>query len=508
MKVKFYPKNTLSAEICNHKNGADCTFSETTDVRYLQSSDPMEMWGFENNIRLSTYINELYGDNEDITDVLNTGCIDFDIYFNTDKWRNPTTGEIESIPDYFVTNYTQAGVDAYGVSLGQSKSISYPNHGQEMYDVSGGDLGYDYINSVAGVSNQYELIGVIEAQKKWYNSNLNKQASSISYRGGKSQSANSQIPYFLGGRNSNVVGGSSLPVNVNTQLDTFYGIGLGYDPLSEIDVERSKMVNYENSLRYYDYVVSRNLTDANIILNRELPATILNNGWFRNFTHWHDANSELTVLKDYLELCNTIFTGNNVHTCSAGEAIEYMFLREISSRVTAQEKNGKVYVITDVVDYFKEQNFYGINGVLPYETINTSLSVKLDLTGTTLAGQNIVSSFGKIIDLGSNEIIVEVPFNGRELFQTIYLEVGENGYYNTTTPTATSTNISNVITITADQKVKAVLFSKLTSENEVDYRVIERSNELKAVHTFTSESGKNYRVGIINEFGKMNLITL
>lgn len=508
MRVKFYPKNTLNAEICKHKNNSDCTFSETTDVRYLQSSDPMEMWGFKNNIRLSTYINQLYGDNENITDVLNTGVIDFDIYFDTDKWRNQTTGVIENIPDYFVSNYTQAGVDAYGVSLGQSKAISYPNHGQEMFNVSGGALGYDYDNSVSGTSNQYELIGVIESQKEWYNLNLNKQSSSISYRGGKSQSSKSLIPYLLGGRNSNVVGGTSLPANVNTQLDTFYGVGLGYDPLSETDVERSKLTNYENSLRYYDYVVSRNLTDANTIINRELQATILNNGWFRNFTHWHDANSELIVLRDYLELCKTNFTGNNVHTCSAGEAIEYMFLREISSRVTAQEKNGKIYVITDVIDYFKEQNFDGINGVLPYKTINTTLSVKLDLTGTTLESENVVSSFGKIIDLGSNEIIVEIPFNGKELFQTIILEIGENGYYNTTIPTATTTNVSNIITVTANQKVRAVLFSKLTAENEVDYRVVERSNVLQEVHTFASEIGKGYKIGIINEFGKMNLITL
>lgn len=508
MRVKFYPENTLNAEICKHKNNADCTFSETTDVRYLQSSDPMEMWGFKNNIRLSTYINQLYGDNENITDVLNTGVIDFDIYFNTDKWKNPITGVIENIPDYYSLSYSQSGVDAYGVTLNQSKSISYPNHGQEMFNVSGGALGYDYENSVSGASNQYELIGVIESQKEWYNLNLNKLSSSISYRGGKSQSSKSLIPYLLGGRNSNVVGGTSLPANVNTQLDTFYGVGLGYDPNGFTSVNRADMLNYENSLRYYDYTVSRNLTDANTIMNRELQATILNNGWFRNFTHWHDANSELTVLRDYLELCKTNFTSNNVHTCSAGEAIEYLFLREITNRVTAQEKNSKVYIIADVIDKYKNLDSNGISEIVPYDVINTSLSVKLDLTGTSLAGQNIKSSFGKIIDLGSNEIIVEIPFNKKELFQTITLEVGADGYYNTNIPTATFTNISNLITITSNQKVKAVLFSKLTAETEVDYIVVQRSNDLKEIHTFVSESGKNYRFGIINEFGKMNLIDI
>lgn len=500
--VKDYPKVDVSVEICDHKNGAVATFTDNTDSRYINSVDVAEMYAFKNNFKVGCFASENYGDdNADLVDCENTGVIKHDVYFQNNYWKNPSTDAIEVIPDYRETAWTSAGVTAFGVVLGVAKLDKTPNQGQEMYDLTSGALGYDYTSDVAGASNQSELIGIIDNQKTWYFGLLGKQASAFSYRNGKDQMANSLIPYFLGGRNSD-------QQSLGSSANTFYGIGLGYDPNINTSVLRSTFISKESSFRYVDRYLTSGEAAADAEINTEIPATISNNGWFNNFSHWHDYYNNLSMLiyDRYLALVQTNIGVSDVYSCSYGDAISYMFLREISDRAGAQEKNNKVYVFVDVIDKFKSQTADGIIGTLPLTSVVASLSVKIDLTGTYLAGKNIKSNSDKLISLGSNEFIVQVPFTNTIEFQVVELFEAEDGYFDTSLPTATITDVSNVITVSASQNVKAVLFSKLTAETEVDYKVADRSNNFKTSHTFTSSVGNDYKIGIINEYGKLNLI--
>ena len=504
MRVKFYPKNYFTLSVCSHKHNADFTFTECTDAARVSSSNIVEMYGFRNNLKLSMYVAQQFGDDNDaITGRENTGLIKHNIYFVNDYWENPNTQDIEKISDYDVTVWTQKGVDSFGVLLGTSKAAKYPNHGQEMYDLTGGSLGYNYTGSVSGASNQSELIGIIESQNNWLKSKVNKDTSSISYRNGRENSATSLIPYFLGGRNSEV-----LSQDINDPSNTFYGLGLGFNQYGDSETLRSRYINYIGSFRYWDKYKSLGLIAVNDKINTEIPATISNNGWFRNFNHWHDAEIDgtLPVLDDYLALVRSNVGGNKVYSASSGDAIEYMFLREIAKRVSAQEKDGKLYIITDVVDSFKTQITSGIDGDVNLPTINQSLSVKIDITGSSLVGKNIVANFGKLINLGGNEFIVEIPFNKKELFQGVVLSEGEDGYYDTARPTATPTVNVLDLDVAADMKVKAVLFEVVSGGDEIEYRVAVRSNTFSVNHSFTIETGKDYKIGVISEFGESNLV--
>ena len=213
-------------------------------------------------------------------------------------------------------------------------------------------------------------------------------------------------------------------------------------------------------------------------------------------------------MKDYLVRCNSLLSGSDVYSCSEGEAIEYMFLREIVDRVSAQEKNNSIYVVADVIDTYKNTFTDGVPNEINLPNINQMLSVKIDITGSYLVGKNVVSNFGKIIDLGGNELIVEIPFNQKELFQGVILSEGNGGYYNTTIPTITpSLNVLD-LTVVSDMGVKAVLFEVATGGNEIDYTISSRSNTINDTHYFTLEVGKDYKVGVISEFGKSNLINI
>lgn len=504
----MFPKNYFPLSVCDHKHNADMSFTEQTDTSKLLSSSLMEMWGFENNIRLGAFVNETHGDNVDLKNVRDTGLINFDIYFNTDKWKNPNTGTIELSPDFGLANWTALGASYFNVNIGDPKEIRSPEHGQEMYDLSGGAYGYDYTTSTEGASQQSELIGIIDNQKNWYLGLFGRDASSISYRVGITGGSVSQMPYFIGGRNSNCQENSLLPATINDPLNTFYGVGLGYDPYARSSVTRDSITNHNISFRFYDYYLSNGVTDANAILDREIPKAIIDKGWYRDFTHWHNADAELLTMKDYLVRCNSLLSGSDVYSCSEGEAIEYMFLREIVDRVSAQEKNNSIYVVADVIDTYKNTFTDGVPNEINLPNINQMLSVKIDITGSYLVGKNVVSNFGKIIDLGGNELIVEIPFNQKELFQGVILSEGNGGYYNTTIPTITpSLNVLD-LTVVSDMGVKAVLFEVATGGNEIDYTISSRSNTINDTHYFTLEVGKDYKVGVISEFGKSNLINI
>ena len=505
MKVKFYPKNYFTTSVCNHKHNADFTFTECTDTGRESSSNIMEMYGFRNNLKLSMYISKYSALDEGASDREKTGLIKHNIYFIGGRWRNPSTGILEYIPDYTSLVWTQAGVDAFGVVLGESKSYAYPQHGQEMYDLTSGALGYDYMGGVSGASNQLELTASIEDQNDFYFAKFNKNTSSISWQGGNDDSSISMIPYYLGGRNS-----KSISEPLIDPSNTYYGFGLGHNENADTETLRSRYTSYISSLRWWDKYQIDGATAVNNKITSEIPATIANNGWFRDFIHWHEleAAGTLPLLDSYLALVRSNISTDKVYSASSGDALEYLFLREIVNRVSAQEKDGRIYIVTDVVDEFKEQITSGISGGLDLDTISQSLSVKIDITGSTLVGSNLKANFGKLINLGGNEFIVEIPFNKKEQFQSVVLSVADGGYYDTAQPTANENTVNNVLTIESDMKCKAVLFRVLSGGAEIDYKIFERSNEFSEIHNFTVSGSYDYKVGILSEFGEANLINI
>lgn len=505
MKVKFFPKQDITAIKCNHRFGAKMTFSHQTDSRYQSSIYALELYGFKNNVRPGCFATNLlgqYNDDIDITEA--TGLMRHDIYFGVDYWQNPNTGILEVIPDYYGTQWTANGALYFNVTPGATKTARTPSHGQMMFDLSGGALGYDFVNGVMGANNLMEVIAVEESQQDWLHSVVGRYPSSGSYRVGDNRGALTHLNRWLGFRNS-----SPSPTVINVPAPTQYGSMLGYP---EESTNRELFINYRSSCRWWDGWAHGTFPkqDVSDYMSAQLALTLANEGWYRDFGHTHSMrnNGNIDTLDEFFGIFRTAVDGEFVWTCSNGEAVEYLFVRELCKRIGATDSGQSVVLVADIVDDFKELSSGGMSQALPLNRINIPLSVEVDLTGTSLEGKDIVASSGKCISLGSNKYVAQIPFNQKELFQSVTLIEGEDGYFNTSVPTATTDISGGQLTVTCDMPCKAVLFSVSEGGEIYDSLPASRSNTYSSTHSFNITTGNDYRVGIISEFFQANLITV
>lgn len=232
------------------------------------------------------------------------------------------------------------------------------------------------------------------------------------------------------------------------------------------------------------------------IARKALQQAIEENGWYNDFSHWHWADTYggkdqfEKWLTDQAELLSNV----NYVSLGAGEAVEYMFVRKAFKRGGIRQEGNELVVQCDVRDEWK----------LPYKTINTELSVEVDLTDTILEGKEVEATHD-LIKKDTNTYIVQIPYSNRDGFRAIrlketdqpnYLELNKpiierlgNGVFKTNVPT------------------KAVLFSKSISSPSYEVVVESRINKLNTEHIFSIEDlSKEYYVGIISEFNQSLVI--
>lgn len=513
MIVKFWPKpGTIAARICNHRYDAVMTFSHASDTIVSTSIQAVEMFGFRNNIRMGVFGSNIDGSVFDVAPREATGLIRHDIYFPTDRWA-PDGGTPVVIPDYNATSWTAAGAAVFpGISAGQSKAVRTPNHGQQLFNVSNGQFGYDLTTGTPGLSNQAEFTNVIAYLQDWlFSLTGRKNPSAFSYRNGRTEMATISFPYYLGGRNS--IPGSAPTGNANT----FYGLskqgggvlGLPADSV----MSRSTFASFPSSSRWWDFWNSMGMSqeDATAYIQAQIALTIGNHGWYKDFMHWHSAqaNGTLQSVNTFLSACRSAFGSNFVHACSLGESLEYMFLRTMAKRINTVQRNNTITVMVDIEDSFKDGNTNGIPNDLPLQAIDTPLTIEIDLTGTPLAGLPVKSSHGKLVNKGSNIFLAEIPFLGqKEGFLAVILseDTGAN-YLELTPPTGTITTSTNAYSVITPQPTRAVLFEANSGDPETAYIVRQRSNTFSQSHSLTTSAGKIYKIGLINEAGQAALLT-
>lgn len=508
MKVKLWPAPTgINATVCAHRYGAVATFSEQTDSRFEKSAICGEMIGFETGFCMGDFISQ-YGlqYNIGIYDMENTGVIRHDVYFFTDMWKNPTTGVLEVIPDYYAAAWTALGAAAFGVSIGTTKTVRTPNHGQQLFNLTSGVLGYDFVNSISGANGGLELKGIVDSQKDWFKQQVNREASSFSFRNGEAAGAGMLYPYDIGNRNS-----SNGPISTNASAQTFYGGSYGFKT-GALDI-REYFNNYVNTTRWWDFWSNMGYTraQADAYAVQEFLKTLLNNGWFHDFIHWHSAVDAGTIdtLRQFLNLIRSNFGVSFVWTCSNGEALEYMFLRESCQRVAAVPKGNSVIVLADIIPPFASKTVKGVPAPDKFTQYNIPLSVRVDLTGTYLAGKSVKSSYGKLRSLGSNVYICELPLVTKEdTILAVELYEGVNGIFSEARPTGTTSIAGTELTVTTDLPTKAVLYEVAAGGDRYDSKAIARVQTYATAHVFKISSGKSYRVGIITDFKQSNLLTV
>lgn len=511
MKVKFWPSESIiPVEVCNHRFDADLTVSFQTDTREASSAHAVEAFGFKNSFRLGCFVSNIHGQTFGAKDCEDTGLVRNDIYFATDYWKNPITGAIELIPDYYSAVWSSAGATFFNVTVGAAKATRFPNHGQQLFDISSGDLGYDLINGVEGANGSLELYGLYDYQNEWFQKEFGRNNSSISFRNGQSGSANQLLKKVLSARNS-----GAGDVYTSNASETYYGGTLGFRSSTLLDL-RDYFKSYRLSTRWWDYwntyIPGVSEAFANSYLIQELNETSENAGWFKDFAHWHNAegNDTLESLDNFLSLIKSTLSTKRVHTCSNGEAIEYMFLRQCVQRITAKEKNQRILILTDVINIFEGEEFAGIPKDVFFSQLNTPLTIKIDLTGTHLEGKNIATSFLKPISLGSNQYLVEIPFKSDQSgFGSLIISENSVADYRTLVQPSVSKSVTgNVAIVTSNQRCKYVLFEAPSGFGLKDVVVKSRFQDYQFTHSITFDITKENWVGVISESGQSNLIKL
>lgn len=246
-----------------------------------------------------------------------------------------------------------------------------------------------------------------------------------------------------------------------------------------------------------------NVRDYGMVPALETAETMLNkaiseNGWYNDFSHWHWAEQygDVNQLEQFFSQQNAILNGANYVSLGSGEAVEYMWLRKQFKRGGIYQKGGGLVLVCDVKN----------DDDLPYSTISQTLSVEVDVTDTVLANQELEAT-SDILKVSDNKFIVQVPYNRKDGFSSVHLNVTSNpNYLDLSLPNLISSDANeNEIRIVSDRKTKAVLFKIPIGGNMYQAEVVERSQEYSEEHAFTTVSGYDFYVGLITKSGQSTL---
>lgn len=374
----------------------------------------------------------------------------------------------------------------HNVRVGAFLGEHYANDDIDIPDLERiGNIRSDvYLNVGLSGSNYQDAIDNIIP---WFENLTNRKPSAVSFAGGNSGIATSSVNDFLCGRNSLV--GQSQYGKVGT---TFLG-------LPQEDFTRLNYSDINSTTRWFD----DNLTWSQV--ETELENVVNSNGWFRNFTHWHDLSSNAVVYKqeEFYQALNDKMNalGKTAHFCSYGEAIEYLTYRQLITRAVCYDSaNGNVRVAVEVDDLYLQ------------DRINTPISIKIDLSNSVLTGKDLACDNAVLTKVATDQFIVELPFridtvtDNKIMWVELYEGVPN---YRTFSPPILNKVISgNDLTINSNVPVNATLFAKDVGTSDSSYIRVKRLLNKKQLQIFNNLNFTDfdYAVGCADEWGNLNVI--
>lgn len=503
MEVTFFPSNKLGATIEPIYNGHIGVVSQNTDRMVDGKFALAELNAFKYDIQHTAFLNPFgsngfpvtnteninYGDS--IRKVHGTGRISFGIYYRTDSWYNPIKQQVEIIPSYNSTTWLQASVDAgFDVTVGATKPIRYPNHGQEMFDESNGVYGFDFNNDVSG-SNDLQEIDVMTSEFINYFKGISGlRLTNISYTNGERDAAPMLKPFFVGARNSEY--------SWNGDSDISYDLTLtqAIDKASSTrtwDAQRAgRFATQQDSIDYSKTQIQRALNSG---------------GWWSDFHHDHSLYNF-----DDVEFFDLFYSGirNEVGIQDAwmagyGEALEYMFLRDSIVNVGSYERDSFVNISIWVRDVGRGESTNGFSDALDMSLLKTPVSVRVDLSGTSLSGKDVkCDKAHSVRKMGADIWIVNIPYSGFGEFGGVQIEEGAQDYYNGNTPILSETGG----VVSSDMQCKFVVWRKADSAGIETTIEVDRVNEFSYTLDLEIQSGYTYYVGAISKSNHSSLITV
>ncbi|MBN9475412.1 MAG: hypothetical protein ABS43_01820 [Bordetella sp. SCN 67-23] len=503
--VILFPANRLGATVCPIFNGHTAIVSSNTDRLIDGKYDAAELALFRHNCQGTSFLNPLgvdSGENANygptIIAVSGTGRISFGLYYRTDRWVNPNTGSAEAIPDYNLATWTTAGVAAFsGATLSGAKPSRYPNHGQQMFDISGGAYGYDVATKTFGASGGTETFAHTQRQLDYFESIAGIRISSASYANGRNEAARLLIPHLLGVRNSSY---------------SYSGTGLiSYDGLSRLD-----LMDRRSTTRAWDAVNAGDFPDvaaSMAYVQSQVRAAIAANGWYTDFVHWHSVYDrtpagpmDARYFDTFYGAVDEAIDSADVWRAGNNEAAEYYWLRGAINKLGSYVDNdGSVRIAARFADH-NTAHTDGIPNTLPASRIQTPISIRIDLAGTPLAGQNITCEQAQSIrSLGSDQWIVNI--RAREFGNGYYgavLRPGSGNYYSAARPILTASGS----TVVADQPCKFVVWRKPYGGAASSVDMVSRTVEFAFSVQVAAVDGYDYYVGAITRSRMSSVLDL
>ncbi|MBN2210241.1 MAG: hypothetical protein JW709_02490 [Sedimentisphaerales bacterium] len=462
---------------CDHRFGAQASWSQETDTAAVNSFYYAEACAFKFNLALTVFDNPFFQKSGHIPlpqrrEANETGRIGFQVYFSSDRWQNPKVPENEPnpakkfpvIPDYYSDKWTKAGVAAgFKVQVGRQKPKRFPNHGQQLYDISDGKYGFDVDHNQPGETDV--LTGLINYQRSWNLELYGEMPSAGAYRNGQTASSYAMPKFFLGLRNSDATG--DVCYGKSTEREGFLG-----NNCNDVIIP-PRMCLKPGATRAGDMDASRDevLRHCGDLLRQAIAA----NGWYNDFIHWHTNPRYHTTLHDFYQSQREIMAGHDVVTLDYGSAVEYKTLRDMATIKSECLNNGIQIQVTYRDPY----------GMLPLETIDIPLSIKVDLSQSPLRGKDISSpeSLG-IRKLGNDLFVVEVPFHQcEETFNVNLYATNSPNYLDFSLPTVKqATLVKGILTVQTQPAARLAIFINFDEKDPKKVKLLKRSNQLNALH--------------------------
>lgn len=361
MDVVFFPRNDYpnNVEVCKHRLGKKMTYTENTDVLPTLVSKYILPLAVERGIKTSAFVDYsspswAYGTNMDAYNG-----------YPMQQWRNGLLWCDEYFYPEPSNQYTQEAVEnAY------------------------------YNKVLPWFSNQFG----------------GRKPVALAYSVGQTSYSDYVKPFFLGGRNSSIGG------------QTDYGSGQGNPSTYPYSV--SRFISKAGTFRWWDTARQNDDNFATQIqtVADKIDETLLNGGWINNFGHWHEVVyydidyhtdtvkegreglPSITAYDDYFAMLAQKNTNNEIYFAGYGEAVAYLVYRQLITKAVMYSPNA--HHNDQLVIRLEAKNTLNIDTDL----LQVPVSVKFSTVGTPLEGQSVKSSCN-LINLGSNQYIVEIPYS-------------------------------------------------------------------------------------------------
>ncbi len=441
-----------SAKICEHYLGADVGFTQSTDATFSKGLYYGEACAFKFNIEATVYDSQAYDFASG--DVSDSGRCEFQIYLQTQEWG--------------LRRVFKTPKDAPAPTLK---------------------------DPVTQIENY-------EKHVKWFNNRHGHMPASVSYQGGGASTATTGklFNYLLAGRTS--------------KPDGLYNNDIAVWAEESLP---SKTKFYNVSTRFGDDPSDTAIANAIAVFEE----AIKNNGWFRDFCHWHTNpihSNKATLYNFYKAVRKTInaHPEKRIVTVGSGTHAQQAWYRAIAD-ASLKDDGGKLTVSVSykVPDWMLKKWSYEGFTARPVDCFTIPASVKVDTTGTSLAGKDLTAmDASSIRKLSPNIFIIEAPFN--KTTETIDITLAPTTsprYANESLPIITSiTKDAQNWTLTTNIPVKLVIFSLPSGVDLSEIQAKNSANKVKVPlrqNTFTlshkiplsivSDSSLDYYAGVISE---------